>query len=179
MYIGAIVRPFLYNITPIQAKKMIDELPHASVKNLIFKKGLVNILPAKVSTTLKNNAFEPDTKPAHGLNALEMASHSGSTKSDELAKLHHKEEMLSLHSSEDGSANRFTIKNRSSFGNDHEMHKMVSGEVKIVKNQNSGKVGNSKFINFDDDVTPKMSKLPDPVVQNFVIEEEKFDHLPR
>jgi len=82
IYISAILRPFLYNISPLEAKKMIDELPHECMRKLIFRKGLVNLLPGTVSATLKNNLQE-----AHEISKQcavnDGVSNSGSTKSEE------------------------------------------------------------------------------------------------
>lgn len=82
IYISAILKPFLYNISPMEAKKMIDELPHECMRQLIFRKGLVNLLPGTVSATLKNNLQEAH-EIAKQCAVNDGVSNSGSTKSEE------------------------------------------------------------------------------------------------
>lgn len=78
---------------------MIDALPHESVKNLIYKKGLANLLPQKVRTIVKENIEDdPGVLKINGVN--DAASHSGSTKSDDATKNYQRERMFSFDESE-------------------------------------------------------------------------------
>ena len=162
----------------MQAKKMIDDLPHDCVKKAIFKKGLVNILPGKISNALKNN-IDTQVKSSKSVFISEVVSNSGSTKSDELAKLHHKDELLSINESEEGSANRFTIAEPSLIGVEPEFSKTMSG-MRLVKDNKDLQVGNSKFtIINDDDVSPNLVQSQKPVQYNIEIEEEKVESMPK
>lgn len=90
---------------------MIEDLPHESIKNAIFRKGLVNILPEKVSNTLKNNVIE-EQNIIKGIMMSDMVSESGSTKSDDLAKFNHKDKLIRLDSFELSSQKRFNLNSR-------------------------------------------------------------------
>jgi len=85
LYLSAIFKPFLYNVSPMEAKKIIDDLPSETVKKMIFKKGLVNILPEKISNTLKNNLEQPSVK---NLKLSDAVSNSGSTRSEEASRFY-------------------------------------------------------------------------------------------
>ena len=94
-------------MSPLEAKKNIESLPHDSIKKIIFTKGLINILPPKVTHTLKNNLTNQSIK---NVMINDAGSHSGSTRSDEDSKNRKKELFSGLDFSEDGSINRSSIR---------------------------------------------------------------------
>lgn len=61
---------------------MIDELPSDKVKDMIFRKGLLHLLPEKVNQTLKNNYKQSNLREGKDDNQASL----GSTRSDELFK---------------------------------------------------------------------------------------------
>lgn len=174
MYISAIMKPFLYNITPHEAKQMIEELPHEGVRQLIFKKGLVNILPEKISVALKNNLESEDQKlkQPHEHDAV---SDSGSTRSDDLAKLHHKEHLLFDKPNEKDDHERFSIQDEIEF-EEPEMLKGISTMVIHRKNSDINYASPNIRPKFDDvnALNLDMKNLPK---LNIVIEEEKVGEL--
>jgi hypothetical protein len=86
----------------MEAKKMIDELPHNSVKNLIYRKGLINFLPQKISSLVKDNI--QDNSEAMKISVVnDAASHSGSTRSDDVSKNLVSARRFSFDESEEGS----------------------------------------------------------------------------
>jgi hypothetical protein len=102
---------------------MIDELPHDAIKSLIYRKGILNLLPSKVSSTLKNN-YKDMLEPAKSLSANEGLTISVSTKSDEGAKMFKREPLFSIDSDDRSD----TLENV----NKHEDSKLESSQFKRV-----------------------------------------------
>ena len=56
LYVKAFVKPFLFDMTPAQAHEMIQkELPHQKMSNALLTKGVINLMPEKVQSFMKNN----------------------------------------------------------------------------------------------------------------------------
>jgi len=59
LYIKAIVSPILYDMSPEDAWKMIEnDIPHKRASDAILWKGLINMFPQKLKDLLMNNYNE-------------------------------------------------------------------------------------------------------------------------
>lgn len=150
IYISAMLRPFLYNISPMEAKKMIDELPHECMRKLIFRKGLVNLLPGKVSDTLKNNLQE-----AHEIGKQcavnDDISNSGSTKSEEHPR--RRGRGFSFEVSDSDSINREHLRNNSFEKLDRLDGFRELGHSSAIPRLNGASVESATFISLKNDVS--------------------------
>lgn len=171
LYISALTKPILYDISPLDAKKNIESLPHDSIKKMIFTKGIINIFPEKVSKTLKNNLANPSQK---NIVINDAASHSGSTRSDEETKIRSKEMFSSLEWSDEGSIPR------SSFRKSFEDNKKLGRSLKqssFTKNKRLNSLNlNTDYFTNDVSGNPKYFNNGDNIV--IELEEEKCDLIP-
>lgn len=56
LYVKALIKPLLFDMTPAQAKKMIEtELPHKKMSDALLTKGIVNLFSEKTQAFLLNN----------------------------------------------------------------------------------------------------------------------------
>jgi len=59
LYIKALVSPILYDMSPEDAWKMIEnDIPHQRASEAILRKGLINLFPTKLKDLLMNNYEE-------------------------------------------------------------------------------------------------------------------------
>lgn len=161
-------------MSPMQAKKMIDELPHDAVKNIIYRKGIVNLLPSKVSETLKNN-LKDIQEPNKLISVNERLSNSGSTKSDEGNKRFKRERLFSI-DSDDKSETHDHLRNHEETKLENSQFVRVSlSRPALEKIQDKS----SKIIKVGNDVSQNNFGIEgNPKVSRFIIEEEKVDAAP-
>jgi len=167
------LKPFLYDVSPIEAKKIIDDLPHDAVKQLVYRKGLVNFLPSKVCSVVKDNIN--DNTACLKMTAInDAASFSGSTKSDDGLKRMGRERMFSFDESDGHSSIQKSFREVS-------MDKISSNPVKKLgvssfNPQMYEAGGEVDIFNLRDDVRLNAQKQANPVDIMFEIEEEKLDN---
>ena len=59
LYVKALVKPLLFDMSPAQAKHMIEtELPHKKMSDIILTKGIANLFSEKTQSFLFNNFNE-------------------------------------------------------------------------------------------------------------------------
>ena len=56
LYVKALISPILYDMTPEDARKMIEnDIPHKKASDAILRKGLINLFPTKLKDLIMNN----------------------------------------------------------------------------------------------------------------------------
>mmetsp|Transcript_7723 Transcript_7723/g.7274 ORF Transcript_7723/g.7274 Transcript_7723/m.7274 type:complete len:252 (-) Transcript_7723:562-1317(-) len=183
------MKPFLYDVSPMEAKKMIDELPHDQMKKVIFKKGLLHLLPEKVNQTLKNN-YQESKLAKERMPQNENQGSNGSTRSDEQAKNHLDDSSFSLGSAKDISEDyRFDKRYDSDNDFGEEMKKVENPKADpVIENSTSNNHLSSEIIHVTDDVNHTMTKeetknieeqinLEEEIVGDQMVKAEAIDSL--
>ena len=63
LYVKAIVKPFLFDMTPAQAHEMIlTELPHKAASRALTTKGVLNLFSDKTQKFMRHNMIEDDNQ---------------------------------------------------------------------------------------------------------------------